>query len=210
MSIVFVVTLGLTLGIFAAIAPLGPVTLLVLRRALQRDVRGAMHVGVGRIPAEVVYVAFASFGMAAVLDRFPHARTYLEVIGAIVLIIVGGAFAWMRHELDPDAAPPSRRGAFATGFLVSALNPTLIVSWSAIVAIAMSLTGFRPEAAHKLVFPLSVGGGIALGYAVLVWSVRRWGEKLEQRAITIVLRSLGILLIALGAYNALRLAMGQG
>lgn len=56
MTLVAISAVGLALGVFAAIAPIGPVTLMVLRRALQRDYGGAIATGLGRIPPEMVYV----------------------------------------------------------------------------------------------------------------------------------------------------------
>jgi threonine/homoserine/homoserine lactone efflux protein len=46
-----IVLIGLALGIFSAIMPLGPVTVLVLRRALAGDSSGALRLGMGRVPA---------------------------------------------------------------------------------------------------------------------------------------------------------------
>lgn len=206
MLVLAVIALGLVLGILSSLAPLGPVTVLVLRRALMKDYRGAMAIGLGRILPEVAYSAFATFGMAALLEEVPTVKTVMEALGAFILILVGIAFAIARHEKDDGTEPKSSGSGFGAGFMLSALNPTLIVSWSAIVAVTISLSGVEPTLTHKVLFPLCIGAGIALGYLALVWTVRRWGHRLEERAVAILLRTIGVVLIALGIYHGAHLA----
>ncbi len=203
MQVLAILVVGFFIGVFAAAAPLGPVTLMVLRRALKRDFSGAMAIGLGRIPAELLYVGVATFGMSALLERFPDARIWFSYIGAVVLMVIGTVFIAMRHHIDPDAPAKSKRKGFWAGFLVSALNPTLIVSWSAISAIALSTTHMAPDV-ELLVFPVGVGTGIAAGYALLVWTVRRWGGKLKQSAVTTGLRTMGAIMLVLGVYQAVQ------
>ena len=55
-------------------------------------------------------------------------------------------------------APRRNRWGFTAGFVVGALNPQYLFSWSAIVAIAVSVAGLQPSMLDRVVFPCSGRG----------------------------------------------------
>jgi threonine/homoserine/homoserine lactone efflux protein len=202
--------LGLGLGIFSAIAPLGPVTVLVLRRAMAGDSSGALRLGLGRVPAESFYCALATFGIVALLDRFPAARTSMELLGTLVFFAVG---LWLIVQRPTQPAmmdgqrPPSKAEARArrwgdwSGFIISMLNPTLLLSWSAMVAIGVSMTDFEPTLLDKITFPLALGLGIALGYVILVEFLRRHGARVEHAWVHRSIQAMGLVFVALAVWS---------
>jgi threonine/homoserine/homoserine lactone efflux protein len=162
---------GIVVGIFSAALPLGPVTVLVLRRVLSGNPSGALRVGLGRVPAEVLYCALATFGTVTLLDRFPAVRTGVDVSGTLLLLVVG---AWLLIDTVKPQGPAAvevraaRRWGDWAGLIISVLNPSYLLSYAAIVAIGVSLTGRDPTLRDKVVFPLAIGCGVALGYLALV------------------------------------------
>src|SRR6188768_1439153 len=100
-STIAVVAGGSALGFLSAVLPLGPVTVLVVHRTLAGDPSGALRFGLGRVPAEMIYCALATFGTVALLERFPVVRTGIEVLGIVMLLAVG---VWL---LVARAAPAS-------------------------------------------------------------------------------------------------------
>jgi threonine/homoserine/homoserine lactone efflux protein len=203
-----IVLLGLGLGIFSAIMPLGPVTVLVLRRAMAGNSSGALRLGLGRVPAESFYCGLATFGIVALLDRFPAARASIEVFGTLVFLAVG-LWLLLQRTSPPasssDAPTPAelraRRWGDASGFIISMLNPTLLFSWSAMVAIAVSMGGLSPTLFDKLAFPLALGLGIALGYVILVEFLRRHGARVEQVWVQRTIQAMGAVFVGLAAWN---------
>lgn len=204
-----IVLIGLALGIFSAIMPLGPVTVLVLRRALAGDSSGALRLGMGRVPAESFYCALATFGIVALLDRFPGARASVEVLGTLVFMAVG---VWLLVQratptTTSTAAPTAaearaRRWGDWSGFIISMLNPTLLLSWSAMVAIAVSMGGLEPTPLDKIAFPIALGLGIALGYVILVEFLRRHGERVEHAWVHRAIQTMGAMFVGLSLWNA--------
>jgi threonine/homoserine/homoserine lactone efflux protein len=206
----FIVLLGLGLGIFSAIMPLGPVTVLVLRRAMAGDSSGALRLGLGRVPAESFYCALATFGMVALLDRFPAARASVDVLGTLVFLAVG---VWLvvQRPTQPAIADANRPASKAeararrwgdwSGFIISMLNPTLLLSWSALVAIAVSMADFQPTLFDKIMFPLALGLGIALGYLILVEFLRRHGARVEHAWVHRAIQAMGFLFVALALWS---------
>lgn len=206
----FVVFLAaVAMGTFAAIAPIGPVTILVVRRALAGDWRGAWAVGMGRIPPETVYCAAATFGTATLVEELPTVRVVFEILGILILIGMGIWFAARDHEPDPDVdvdVDEDRRKGDWAGFFISAVNPTLILSWSALVGVGLAVSGLSLTLLQKILFPLGVGAGIALGYVVLIWTLRRFDEKLNHTLVSWTIRVIGIGFVILGAWHGFQIA----
>ncbi|PRQ01052.1 LysE type translocator [Enhygromyxa salina] len=210
LATVLIVLGAIVLGIFSAIAPLGPVTVLVIQRAMNGDARGALRIGLGRVPAEVLYSALATFGITALLEQFPGARLAIEIVGMVVFFAVG---VWLvvqdpnrpADAAAPDEEPPRRRWGDWSGLIISMLNPTLVLSWSAVVAIAVTMIGVEPSLTQKIVFPLGLGLGIALGYVILVEVLRRHGARIEDRFVRGTIRVMGVVFILAPLWNGLRL-----
>jgi threonine/homoserine/homoserine lactone efflux protein len=205
-----VVAVGSVLGFLSAVLPLGPVTVLVVHRTLAGDPSGALRFGLGRVPAEMIYCALATFGMVALLERFPLVRNGIEVLAIAMLLAVGAWLLMARTEpdgvqTDPAGAVPRRnKWGFTAGFIVGALNPQYLFSWSAIVAIGVSVAGLQPSLLDRVVFPLAAAIGVMLGYVLLVRFLQRRKGQLGGPAVRRVLRALGVLLIALAAWHVVQ------
>jgi threonine/homoserine/homoserine lactone efflux protein len=204
----FIILVGLALGIFSAIVPLGPVTVLVLRRALAGDAPGALRLGLGRAPVEAFYCGLATFGIVALLDRFPGARASVELLGTVVFLAVGVWLLMQRSTPTPTSteAPTAaelraRRWGDWSGFIISMLNPTLLLSWSAIVGVAVSMGGIEPTLLDKIAFPLALGLGIVIGYAILVAVLRRYGERVEHAWVQRAIQAMGGVFVGLSLWN---------
>ena len=162
----------------------------------------------GRVPAESRYCALATFGIVALLDRFPAARASVEVLGTLVFLAVGVWLLVQRATPTPSstetptaAETRARRWGDWSGFIISMLNPTLLLSWSAIVGIAVSMGGLEPTLLDKIAFPLALGGGIAIGYVILVEFLRRYGERVEHAWVHRTIQAMGAVFVGLAMWN---------
>jgi threonine/homoserine/homoserine lactone efflux protein len=202
---------GVLFGIISAVLPLGPVTVLVVSRALSGDSSGALRVGLGRVPPEMVYCALATFGTVAALDRLPAVRAGIELVGTVLFLVIG---VWMMVHRTPAAASVGpaptveqrrSRWGFMSGFIIAVLNPQYLFSWSAIVAIAVSMAGLKPSMLDRVVFPFAAAFGVAAGYVILVGFLRRHSSRFEGPWVQRIIRALGGLLIVLALWNVVRL-----
>lgn len=213
-STVAVVAGGSVLGFLSAVLPLGPVTVLVVHRTLAGDPSGALRFGLGRVPAEMIYCALATFGTVALLERFPVVRTGIEVLGIVMFLAVGVWLLAARATPTPPStdaaavAPRRNRWGFTAGFVVGALNPQYLFSWSAIVAIAVSVAGLEPTMLDRVVFPFAAAVGVTLGYVLLVQFLQRRSGRMDGPGLRRLLRMLGVLLVAFAMWHVVRL-IGQ-
>ena len=196
--------LALVLGMAGAMAPLGPVTLLVLRRGMQGDYAGGLKVGFGRVLPETIYCGLATFGAAAAIEEFPEVKLWIQAIGAMLLLILGSYFAFAKFADNPDDSPKSKWGDWS-GLIIASLNPALILSWSAVAAIAIATTHVTPTTTQKLVFAGGVGTGVTLGYLTLISTLRRFGERLNAKFIRTVIRLVGVGFVAASIWNIVQL-----
>jgi hypothetical protein len=95
----------------------------------------------------------------------------------------------------------ARRWGDWSGFIISMLNPTLLLSWSAMVAIAVSMAGFEPTLFDKITFPLALGLGIALGYLILVEFLRRHGARVQHAWVHRAIQAMGLVFVALALWS---------
>lgn len=113
---------GLAIG-FAAAAPMGPVNLLVIQRALGRQNGAALLIGFGAALGDALFAIIAAFGLAAVARLLDQHETALRIAGGLVML--GFAALVWRAAPHIEAGPAPERGArlVALGFSAAATNP---------------------------------------------------------------------------------------
>jgi threonine/homoserine/homoserine lactone efflux protein len=115
----------------------GPAMALIFRRAALRGLRGAVPTVLGLELGLYVWALFAGAGFAALVAASEVAYLVLRVVGACVLLYLGGKAllaAWRdRHNPAPaDVPPPPLRrrrwcSGFAEGVVVQLANPKAAV-----------------------------------------------------------------------------------
>lgn len=115
----------------------GPAIALILRRAAIRGYAGAVPTVLGLELGLYVWALLAAAGFAALVAASDVAYIMLRVVGAVVLIYLGGrallaarrmrAGATGPTDLPDDSLSRGRWGAFAEGFTVQLANPKAAV-----------------------------------------------------------------------------------
>jgi threonine/homoserine/homoserine lactone efflux protein len=115
----------------------GPAMALIFRRAALRGLRGAVPTVLGLELGLYLWALFAGAGFAALVAASEVAYLVLRIVGAAVLLYLGGRAllaAWRQRRggataIEPD--PPLRRrnwwSAFAEGVVVQLANPKAAV-----------------------------------------------------------------------------------
>ena len=78
------------IGVIAS-APMGPVGILCVQRTLNKGRWYGFATGVGASVSDIIYAAFAGFGMSFVMDLINNDqnRFYLQIGGSIMLLCFG-------------------------------------------------------------------------------------------------------------------------
>jgi threonine/homoserine/homoserine lactone efflux protein len=214
MRLLAVCAVALVFGFVGSMPLAGPISVMVVARAAQKQFGEALRVGLGAAVAEAIYAGIAFFGYTTVLKHHPVLVPVSHGITAVVLIALGVWFAFWKPKEEDDEdkdKEKNRAGTVLVGFTVSALNPTLLVTWTGAVAFLFS-KGLG-EVSEWAAIPFGVCAGVGVGgwFAVLVAMLRKYGSKKKSRSVlTWAVRALGVALVGLGVWSGVQLVRWIG
>ena len=198
--------MGLLFGFVGSMPMAGPIWALVFARALQGRMREGLYIAIGGAIAEAIYAALAFWGFASLLERYAWIQSVSDATAAVILSVLGVLF--IRHPRTEVSTParPDRSGTGPIlGFTITALNPTLIATWSAATAMLLSSGLVELESNHAVPFSLGALTGIVLWFVLLLWLVGRFKERFNYATIAMAIRITGGGLLALATWFGWRL-----
>ncbi len=201
---VLALVLGLLCGFIGSIPIAGPVAVLVVERGLGGRAREGLALAAGAAIAEGVYAGLAFLGMTAALARFPWLLPVSRVLGAVILVALGLYFALRKSkpagndEEKKDRKRGRRGGPFVLGLAVTMVNPTLLVTWSAVVTVIHGAMRVQESAVDAPFFGLVAMSGILSWFTLFTALLQRFREKMGPRTLDKVVRGIGWALVAIG------------
>jgi threonine/homoserine/homoserine lactone efflux protein len=205
---------GTVMGFIGSMPIAGPVAVLVLERGLVRRGREGLGIALGAAAGESVYAFFSSWGVGAFLGAYPRVLPASRLLGAALLVVLGIYLATRRRRAPPAEQPPDtgQRGQKRRGFVLGAsltlLNPTLIATWTVVVAAAHGAGLLAAGLWPAIGFATGVGAGIVAWFAVLLRLLNRFERGLRPQTVDRLLHVTGWLVMVLGVGLAIR-PLGQ-
>ncbi|MBP7512040.1 MAG: LysE family transporter [Bacteroidia bacterium] len=189
---------ALATSFFGSMQP-GPVNLSVLHSCLNKQYKKALNIAIGGSVPELIY-SFLALVFAHKLNAYTVQLQAFASVVAILFIVVGGVIYFMKPKQRVSDAKESKSG-FATGFLISIVNPQLILFWIGIIA-AMNLqhfdlvnSGFYSQAA----FSIGTGVGAFMLHYLLIVLVKKYSAS---RTVYLIKsygnKMIGLMLILMG------------
>jgi threonine/homoserine/homoserine lactone efflux protein len=183
---------------FGSMQP-GPVNLSVLHVCLKKHYRKALLIAIGGSVPELIYSFLALF-FAHKLEHYTLQLQAFSSLVAAIFVLVGIVIYFTKPKQNVAEAKEGKSGFF-TGFLVSILNPQLILFWIGIIA-ALNLqhfdllnAGFISQAA----FALGTGVGAFLLHYLLILLVKKYSASKTVYLIkSYGNRMIGAMLILMG------------
>jgi threonine/homoserine/homoserine lactone efflux protein len=192
-------------GYVGSVPLAGPIAVMVLSRGASGKFGEARRVGLGAAVAEGLYAGAAFWSFTALLARSALLQPLARGATALVLVPLGVRFVLWRSK-ERTGGPEGKAGTAFLGFSISALNPTLFLTWSAAVAFLFSGQAQPLRGMDAIPFGLSAGAGVALWFLTLVLLLRRYEGRLRRDALAWVVRALGFALLSMGIWSAVGLA----
>lgn len=203
--------LGFVLGFVTSMPVAGPVSLLVFKGGLQGRSRIGVSLAVGSAIAESAYAYLAFWGFTALLASYAWIEPVSRALTAVLLTALGVRFVLMRTATPSQPQGVTRqvgiKRSFFLGLTITALNPTLIATWSAGVAALHSFEAVTFGAHLALPFAIGVGCGSAAWFAVLLSLLGRYKQRFPAETLVRTLRVMGAFAIVLGLYFGVRFVM---
>lgn len=194
------ILLGITLA-----APIGPVSLEMIKRGLSKGFKAALVVRLGGALGNTLCLLGAYFGLAHILNtEFKLAIS--GMIGALVLVYMGVKTLLDNREFvfETNLMSSSLTNGVITGFFLSIANPIGLLFWVSIFA-----ASFETGPQIVSLSGLAANTGIILG--VIIWGIILSGllevakNYINQQMIKAITSAAGLLLIYFGikyAYKA--------
>lgn len=198
--------LGALFGFFGAIPVAGPVSALIVRLGLQQREAEGRLLATGAALAESVYVFLACLGYATLLRTFPMVDAVARSLASLILTGLGLYFilraGTLRHTPEaPSLSTSQRGGPFGMGFLISILNPTLMMTWTTVLAWVHGWRMIDSGMLDSFAFAVGAGVGIVLWFTGMLRWLARSGDSVQETTLIRLIRGTGWLLVALGVHG---------
>lgn len=126
---------GLSAGLIIA-APVGPVNVLCIQRTIEKGWRSGLVSGLGAAVADTLYGGIAGFGITLVIQFLVREVFWFRLIGGILLMGIGVLY-YRKPPLSLKSvsrAYSSSHSDFVSTLLLTAANPTTVLSFLAVLA----------------------------------------------------------------------------
>ena len=201
---------GLGIGLLMA-APLGPVNVLVIQRAVSRGFWGGLAAGLGAVLGDGVLAAIGAFSIAAISDVIVDYGDTVQLVGGLLLLGFGLALLLCRPVLltpvDERSHLFEHAGIIPQTFLLTVTNPGAVLGMAAMIGGLGSLIGGLNTNLEALILVAAVMGGSLLwwlGLSELIATIR---HKLTEGRLNVINRVAGFILFAFGVALLIEVAL---
>jgi threonine/homoserine/homoserine lactone efflux protein len=196
---------AILIGITIA-APVGPITVLYVRRALSNGWRSGMATALGAGSADAIYAAIAAFGLTVLSELLVSLQTPVRLIGGLFLLYVG--IRILRTPPADQAAQAeggSLRRDYVSTLFLTLTNPMTILMFASVFTGAGLAAFNRGDSVSPIVLVAGVFIGSVLWAGSLVTIAALFRTRFSPRAMLWVNRISGaaIILFALTTLLAL-------
>ena len=180
----------------AVAAPVGPMSLLCMRRTLAQGWRTGFATGAGIASGDASYALVAGLGLAGV-QRFmlAHERG-LHLAAGLFLLYLGTKTVLAAGETVERGTTraASRQAAYGSALLLTLTNPPTIIMFAAVFAALAPASGFAPGTAlltvagvfaGSLLWWLGLTAAVASLRGVLGSRVRAWIDRVSGAALAL-------------------------
>jgi len=176
---------ALALGIAAAIP--GPGMTALVARSIGSGASAGFAMLAGLIVGDLVYLAFAVFGLALIAQHFNTVFAVVRWAAIAYLLYIAWQF-WTADRVDMKISAPSRRdlsAAALSGMAITLGNPKTIAFYLAILPLVIDLNAITFASYAGILIPLTVFVLIVVGGVFILFSVavreRLSGARAQQR-----------------------------
>src|SRR3970040_526242 len=149
---------GLGIGVLMA-APIGPVNVLVIQRAVAGGFWAGLAAGIGAVAGDGLLAAIAAFSVTAISDAMSAYAGWIQSIGGLLLIGFGVALLFTRPALTIPLGQKSglveHTGIIPQTLFLTVTNPGAILGMAAMIGGFSSLIG----GLNTYSYALLLGGG---------------------------------------------------
>jgi threonine/homoserine/homoserine lactone efflux protein len=194
---------GLAAGVAIA-APVGPVNVLVISRAIEKGWKSGLVSGVGAALADSLYGSIAGFSITFIIAFLMREQRPIRIAGGLLLMAIAVTYAFKKPEpLGSQNRDGATHSDFVSTLFLTLTNPTTVLSFLVVLS-ALGMDGERPVWLTSLLV-----GGIFCGsmawWTVLVTVGIRLRDKFTDQTMVRMNR---IAAVAIGGFGAFTFCSG--
>lgn len=192
---------GIGIGLLVS-APIGPVNVLVIQRAVAGGFWAGLAAGIGAVIGDGLLAAIAAFSVTAISDAMSAHSGWIKLIGGLLLVGFGLTLLITRPALTIPVGQKSHllehTGIIPQTFFLTVTNPGAVLGMAALIGGLGSLIGGLNTYLEALLLVAAVMGGSLLwwlGLSELIATIR---HRLTEGRLKLINRIAGAVLIAFG------------
>jgi threonine/homoserine/homoserine lactone efflux protein len=192
---------GVGIGVLVA-APIGPVNVLVIQRAVRGGFWAGLAAGLGAVLGDGLLAAIAAFSVTAISEAISAFSEWIQFIGGLLLIGFGLTLLVARPAMTIPIGEKSHllehMGIIPQTFFLTVTNPGAVLGMAALIGGLGSLLGGLNTYLEALLLVAAVMGGSLLwwlGLSELIATIR---HKLTEGRLKLINRIAGAILLAFG------------
>lgn len=137
-----------------AVASPGPSNLQIMATSMERGRGAGSTLALGVTAGSLTWGILAAIGVTGLIVAHPGALYAIKIVGGLYLLFLAwrSARSAMRAEMPPARMVASGRRTFLRGYLMHITNPKAILSWTAIIALAL-----RPDTPPVVLYAIIIG-----------------------------------------------------
>jgi threonine/homoserine/homoserine lactone efflux protein len=199
-----IIPVGVIIGILVA-APVGPVNVLCIQRAIERGFWGGIAAGLGAMLGDGLIALCAALGVGAISGAVAYHRLSIELLGGLVLMAFGARLYFASPRLVPIAQGAEQTQTLRDfvwdipqTFLLTITNPGAVLGLFAIFG-GVSTFVEVDSYIDALTIVAAVMGGSLAWWVSLSHLISRFRHRITGDRLRIVNQVTGALLFGFGA-----------
>ena len=202
---------GVVMGLIAAV-PIGPVNLICIRRTFAFGPLNGFASGIGAAVGDGIFAAIMGFGLTWIAQLIEGYAAIIELIGGAMMVWMGWKTFMappMPRQVDEgaDGEGTNLLRAMASTFALTITNPVTLLSFGVMFAGLGGLAGGAGSFNDASFVVAGVVGGSAGWWLVLTTVIGLFHARIDEKAMRLINRSCGVLVVGCGAAVLIHLAL---
>ncbi len=198
-----IIPVGAIIGILVA-APVGPVNVLCIQRAIERGFWGGLAAGIGAVLGDGLIALCAAMGVGAISQVMDDYRTAIQVVGGLALALFGLKLYFTAPRIealhpshDENASLKDYAWDIPQTFFLTITNPGAVLGLFAIFGGVSSFVKVQSNV-DALTMVAAIMGGSLAWWVGLSELIGRFRHRIGQRQLKFINKTAGILLVFFG------------
>jgi threonine/homoserine/homoserine lactone efflux protein len=198
-----IIPIGMAIGVLVA-APVGPVNVLCIQRAIERGFFGGVAAGIGAVLGDGLIALFAALGVGAISGTIKAWRNSIQIVGGLALLVFGLKLYLAKPAVEGPSRIHDDKATLADfawdipqTFFLTITNPGAVLGLFAIFGGVSSFVEVNSNI-DAFTMVAAIMGGSLCWWIVLSNLIGRIRHKITAERLTMINRVGGLLLGGFG------------